>query len=192
MGCSLHPVRTILYMIKEIIDTFESITKSKLKYLVIIILICLIAFPFIDKIFIKNYVIEQKISLARNYSELIVNKVDNEVSNKIIASIENDIGYYLQDNKQEYNPVKSVKHNLGKFISGIFLWVIVFVMMIFSKEYKARQKIATLISIIIIGFISGYLSSIIPIIVNPIINYIGYNVLELLLVYSLIPNKKKT
>jgi len=177
-------------MIKEILDTLESITKSKLKYLILIFFVCLVLFPFIDKLFIKSYIIEQKMNMSIKYSELLASKYDSDVNNKLLLSIEKDINDYLKENTQEYSPIQSMKSNLGKFISGTILWIIVLILMIFSKEYTILKKILPLITIIILGFISGYLSSIIPIIIHPVINYIGYNILELLLIYSIIPKKK--
>lgn len=178
-------------MLKDIIDFLGSLNKSKLKYLVLIVFIILLAYPFIDDIFIKKYIISQKIETAKEYSSLMQMEYKDELVNGYIDSIKNDIKIYLADKHYEYNPIKAIKSDFGKFIAGSVLWVIVIIGLLFSKQYRFVQKIPSLIFTAIILIISGYVSSIIPTILNPLVNYIGYNVLLLLLFYSFVPLKKE-
>lgn len=182
-----------IQMFKDILDILGSLNKGKLKYLVIVIFALLVFSPFLEKAILNNYVINQKIGLIEKYSNMMQHLYKDEITSQLIISLQSEIDNYLHEKKYDYSILTSIQNNRGKFIAGSALWVIVLIGLFFSKQPSFLKKLPSIIFALMMLFISGYVSSIIPTIINPIINYIGFNVLLVVLLYSLIPfNKEKS
>lgn len=178
----------------KIIELIASWIQKNLKnpklYATIIILIIAIVlvFPYIDaNIFFYNR-IEKRANILQSLSEIDIDRISQSPAlqdeyNAILSEIEG---------QREWSISGAVSANrnstiaLFKFISGGALAWIVAVCVPFMNTFSDKKtKIVAIILVVLFGVFSGWIASIVPTVINPWINYVGFPILEVILLISL-------
>jgi hypothetical protein len=171
-------------IISDIVNTALNINKKNIKVIIILILLFLLLLPVLNKIIIIPVQLSQEIELLNKIVE--INKVipksaeENQLKQKILA----DVRKFLEERSFTFDPFELYKNNPGKFFSGISLWILVFILLLFQK-IKFISKIAAMILVLIIGLFLGYISMLIPDLFSPWINYIGFPLLQIIFIFSI-------
>lgn len=172
------------------------------KIFTVIIIICiliLVLYPYIDANFSYFNRVEKRISILEKVTNLDTNKInDNQELKKEYESIIKEI------NKQNENSISNVikkeeNANLfwNKFIAGGFLWWILGLCVLLAKNKdntltkgkKLFNRIGGMILCLIIGGFAGAISGFIPTIITPWINYIGFPILIIILMVLILYKK---
>lgn len=180
-----------------IFNKIFNMDKRKLGITIIVLLVViLILFPFIDTNFFYSNRIKNRIDILQKITELDMDKISQDenllkeyqsIVKEINESDNNYINKVLNNNKDD--------HMIGKFISGGLLWWILGIVMlffynIFNKDDKNGKnwgtRIAGFILCVIIGGLIGLICSIIPTIFNIWVNYIIIPILVLILMILLL------
>lgn len=180
-----------------IFNKIFNMNKRKLGITIIVLLVViLILFPFIDTNFFYSNRIKNRIDILQKITELDMDKISQDenllkeyesIVKEINESDNNYINKVLNNNKND--------HTIGKFISGGLLWWILGIIMlffynIFNKDDKNGKnwgtRIAGFILCVIIGGLIGLICSIIPTIFNIWVNYIIIPILVLILMILLL------
>lgn len=180
-----------------IFNKIFNMDKRKLGITIIVLLVViLILFPFIDTNFFYSNRIKNRIDILQKITELDIDKISQDenllkeyqsIVKEINESDNNYINKVLNNNKDD--------HTIGKFISGGLLWWILGIVMlffynIFNKDDKNGKnwgtRIAGFILCVIIGGLIGLICSIIPTIFNIWVNYIIIPILVLILMILLL------
>lgn len=180
-----------------IFNKIFNMDKRKLGITIIVLLVViLILFPFIDTNFFYSNRIKNRIDILQKITELDMDKISQDenllkeyqsIVKEINESDNNYINKVLNNNKDD--------HTIGKFISGGLLWWILGIVMlffynIFNKDDKNGKnwgtRIAGFILCVIIGGLIGLICSIIPTIFNIWVNYIIIPILVLILMILLL------
>jgi hypothetical protein len=180
-------------IINDIASFIGSVNKKTLKYLIIIIVLIAVLYPYIEKVYVKNYIIRQEIEILDKVSSINTDNfsttAQKELYDKILKEIE-------QGNEQinlVFDPLTTIRNDIGKFLAGSILWFIVFFILMFSKTVNIGQKIASGVFVLIIAFFMGYLGTIISVVKSTLLCFILYPTIQLVFLYSLIPmNFKKS
>jgi hypothetical protein len=169
-------------MIKDLIDTLANLNPQKIIGIVILLILILILFPFIDSNIVQPKRLSQEIQNLDSLTKIDQNKInDNPVFKmyyeKIISRMNNSIEIKTKDNSI---PIWQ------KFISGGSLsWLLIFVAL-FAKYEKAIQKIGGIFLLLLIGSIMGFIGILIPSFEIAQINIIVYPLMQLLLLISIV------
>lgn len=180
-----------------IFNKIFNMDKRKLGITIIVLLVViLILFPFIDTNFFYSNRIKNRIDILQKITELDMDKISQDenllkeyqsIVKEINESDNNYINKVLNNNNDD--------HTIGKFISGGLLWWILGIVMlffynIFNKDDKNGKnwgtRIAGFILCVIIGGLIGLICSIIPTIFNIWVNYIIIPILVLILMILLL------
>lgn len=88
------------------------------------------------------------------------------------------------------------ENTLGKAISGTFVWLLILVIGVSSDVKKERRvtsrTIVTAVFLIIVAAVSAWIGAIIPTLWNPWVNYVGFPLLQIVLLYWAFGKSKKT
>ena len=174
-------------------------------FLVILFLLALILFPYIDSNLFYYSRIDKRIGILERMISLDFEKVKSDPAllneyNSILAEIDNQRDYSVNlifSNFGElFTDVFSSDNIKGiktlKFISGAFWCLIITVCVPFMNTFKGkRDKWIAFVFMILVSVVVGSIFSAIPVIITPIVNYIGIPLLQLIFVVLIIPKKKK-
>lgn len=165
-------------MYEKLYDAVINNLKNPRLYIVIllVILVFLLLFPYIDANYFYYHRVNNRIEIVTKMMSIDKDKIrENSVLMKeyenLLVEIEKQsdgsIGNVFVNEK---NP--SVQRI--KFISGGSLVWLLAIMALVSKGNTFRNRIITAVVLAVIGCVTGGLSKIIPTIISPIVNYIGF------------------
>ena len=180
-------------IINESLTSILQINKKNLKIVVIFILICGVCYPFIDSLFIKPVQIEQEISILTKINDLSNRKLSKDIELKLYADINAKAEKLITNNQISENLIYRYNNDPWKLYSGILLWIIVLIALLFQKQ-KLMMKIAPIFLLILIIAGIGAIGLMLPTIISPWVNYFGYPLLQIVFLVSSMdikPEKKK-
>ncbi len=165
-------------MYEKLYDAVSNNLKNPRLYIVIllVILVFLLLFPYIDANYFYYHRVNNRIEIVTKMMSIDKDKIrENSVLMKeyenLLVEIEKQsdgsIGNVFVNEK---NP--SVQRI--KFITGGSLMWLLAIMALVSKGNTFRNRIITAVVLAVIGCVTGGLSKIIPTIISPIVNYIGF------------------
>lgn len=174
-------------MLEKLFDLVKSNFKNPKLYifLLIILLTVLVLFPYIDANFFYYDRINDRIDILTKVSEINIEEIQgNEILHKEYNCILEEI------EKQSSGSVGSVfikesndTVNLIKFITGGSLMWLIALLCLFIKGIKNwGHRIFGVVLFAVIGCILGLAAKAIPTIANPMVNYIGFPVLIIIVV----------
>ena len=174
-------------MIEKIFDIIKNNFKNPKLYvfLLVILLTVLVLFPYIDANFFYYNRVNDRIDILTKVSEINVEQIqENEILYKEYNSILTEI------EKQSAGSVGSVfikeaddTVNLIKFITGGSLVWLIALLCIFIKGFKNwGQRILGVVFFAGLGCVLGLVAKAIPTIANPMVNYIGFPVLLIIVI----------
>ena len=165
-------------MYEKLYDAVINNLKNPRLYIVIllVILVFLLLFPYIDANYFYYHRVNNWIEIVTKMMSIDKDKIrENSVLMKeyenLLVEIEKQydgsIGNVFVNEK---NPsVQRIKFITG----GSLVWLLA-IMALVSKGNTFRNRIITAVVLAVIGCVTGGLSKIIPTIISPIVNYIGF------------------
>ncbi len=163
--------------------------------LVILIIITAIIFPYIDANFFFYNRIPKRVDALQSLSEIDTGKVA-----QFPALQEEYDAILLEMEKQRelsilgtISPEQNInKISLFKFLSGAALaWIIALCVPFMNTFKDKKSKVLAFLLIMVFGGICGGVGFIIPTIFNPWINYVGYPILQLIVLIALAIKSKE-
>jgi hypothetical protein len=159
-----------------------------------LIVIMAIIFPYIDANFFFYNRIEKRASIMQTLSEIDTEKVASspalqEEYNSILVDIEK------QRDKSIFGVITSEQQSgnvlLFKFLSGgLLAWIIALCVPLMDTFEDNKAKVIMFLFLVFVGGILGGVGYVIPTIVNPWVNYIGFPILQLIMLIGLVVDKK--
>ena len=163
-----------------------------------VVIFCLVLlFPYIDSNFFYFTRIEKRIDILERVIELDEEKINkNEMYKEEYQSILEEI------EQQDERSVNSVMNRIITYINKmtvtgieqgnvwikfftVAIWFLIVTLCIpFMKIEKRSDKILSFILMLIISIVIGSFFSIIPIIINPMVNYLGIPILQIILIFT--------
>lgn len=174
-------------MFEKIFDLIKNNFKNPKLYvfLLVVLLTVLVLFPYIDANFFYYNRVNDRIDILTKVSEINVEQIqENEILYKEYNSILTEIEKQSSGNigsvfiKEADNTV-----NLIKFITGgVLLWLIA-LLCLFIKGFKNwGHRILGFVFFAGLGCVFGLAAKAIPTIANPMVNYIGFPVLLIIVI----------
>lgn len=173
-------------MIEKIFDVVKSNLKNPRLYifLLVVMLVFLLLFPYIDANFFYYRRVNNRIDILTKITAIDRVKVqENEILKQEYDNLLTEI------EKQTDGSIGSVfvketdpRVQQMKFITGGSLIWITAVAVLFSKANTKKNRIISFVVLIIVGFLTGGISKIIPTIITPMVNYVGFPLLIIILV----------
>lgn len=160
-----------------------------------IIVVIALVFPYVDANFFFYNRIEKRVDILQTLSELDIEKISQypalrEEYNAIISEIEKqrELSIFSAISTKQ----TSSNIPLFKFLSGGALAWAITLCVPFMNTFKDRKtKILAFFLVALIGGILGWVAYITPTIFNPWINYIGYPILQLIILIALTMKPKQ-
>ena len=183
-------------MFEKIFDLIKSNFKNPKFYvlLLVILLIILVLFPYIDANFFYYSRINNRIDILTKVSEINIDEIQNNETlvkeyNNILDEIEKqsegNLGSIFR--KESNNTV-----NLIKFLTGGSIMWILALLCLFIKGFKGfGYRILGLAIFMSLGLLFGIIAKAIPTIADPMVNYIGFPLLILIIIAILATSGKK-
>lgn len=173
-------------MFKQIIDFFENFSIRRLVILATLLIVLMIAYPVIDVNFLYFNRIENRINVLQKLQSLNMDYIaSEEVLSKeykdILAKISGQNNKLFLDNGNIFSSATNTETKVYKFLSGSIwcLIILIFSPFIFKEFKKTLQGILV---ILFLTFIIGGIGLLIPTFNLILINYIGYPLLQLVLI----------
>ena len=191
-------------MWEKILDWFEKIVTGEKRrwffaFLIVVIIFGVIVFPYIDANFLYYNRIEKRIDNLTNLVNLTDTPLEeNEILYEEYLSILEEVKTARENALFGSGKTEdSVTDRLWKFAGGASLWVIIAVVLLFSKkkgeQRTLKQRINNFFSAVICLVIGGILGQVfiyIPTIGSPKINFILAPVAEFIVVWLLMESPK--
>lgn len=188
-------------VIVKFIDFGSKIIKDNYKkpklWLIIsmVLLLLFIIYPYIDANLFYYSRIEKRIEILKQISELNLDKINsNSILKNEYLNVVNEIKHHdeLLINNIRKNCIGIVSsweiivdndNFILKFITGAFWSFIVTLCVPFMNTFKkTSDKIIGILVMIIFTIFLGFISSFLPTIINPMVNYIGVPLIQLVVV----------
>lgn len=165
--------------------------------LVVLIIIGAYIFPYIDANLLYYNRIEKRVDILRELSEIDIETISKspilqDEYDAILSEItsQREWSIFGTNTSEQSEDLRNI--SIFKFISGGILAWIITICVPFMNTFKDRtSKVIAFFICAILGVILGWFGYIIPTIFNPLINYIGFPILQFVLLYSL-SNKQKS
>lgn len=188
----------------KLIEVFTEIFKNNYKnprfYLVLIslLMVVFVLYPYIDANFSYYGRMNDRVNVLKQLTTIDQDKIKSDSRLKdeyddILSNIQsqrsNTFSGFIDVGAIDSNPAKA-----GKFISGAALIWIIGTIAVFSKSFSGKRLLSSMV-IIFIGALFGLIGLGIPSFSNRWVNYIGFPVLQIVLVIILavsFSKKKKT
>jgi hypothetical protein len=172
----------------KILDVITEENSKGLKRLLIFTLILLPLILIIGSYFYENIRLEQRVGILKELASIKESEIENaklkDYYNELVSTlVKNDTTSFTvimkaNENKFDLNNIIVV----WKLISGSVIGVLIMIAALFAKYDKLILKIIGFFVVGIITALVAGLGLLIPTIDPPIINYIGYPVIQLILV----------
>lgn len=186
------------------IEKLATGSKSRIFWAIVLvsIFVVILAYPYVDANFLCYDRIEKRLNNLEklaSISEQTIYENENLKAeyNSILDEIENSRAkkFSLINSKNE-----SKFDYWIKVIGAGFLWFVVAIILLFSKDKKNRISLKVIITrniwlfifCLFVGLFLGYLLARIPVIITPWINAIVYIIGEIMIIYLLINPKKES
>lgn len=198
---------TIGKLIDELLTLVKkNYNKPRLWIGLMIVAFCIaLLFPYIDSNFFYFSRIEKRISILERVMELDKVKINsNQVYKDEYQSIlqeieqqsERSVNSVMNKTTMYINSIVTAGKRQGnswiKFFTGAIWFLIVTICIPFMDTFKKRSdKILAFILLLIMSIIVGCFFSIIPIIFAPMVNYIGFPILQIILVIIIVSKSNK-
>ena len=173
-------------MIEKVFDLIKVNLKNPKLYIfvLVILMIGLLVFPYVDaNVFYYNRV-ENRIKILQMISTLDKETIE---SNPILKNEYNNI--LSEIDKQKDGSLGSIFSNtqdrtvlILKFITGGCLFWLLGICSLFVRYEKKLYKLICFVVILAVGALSGGLATIIPTVVNPLVNYICYPIVLIVII----------
>ena len=178
---------------EKIIEFILTNLKNRKLHVVLVLasIIFLVILPYLDANIFYFGRMEKRISILNKITQVDTDALaKNKILEEEYVSILNDIK--KQPEKSINNIIISNGGNrTGKFISGGLLAWLISLWIPFVKTFKGKgDKFLGFILCVVFGVLLGLISSIIPTIINPWINYVGFNLLLLIILIIAAISKK--
>lgn len=185
-------------MFEKIFDLVKNNFKNPKLYIgILIVLLCfLVLFPYIDANFFYYQRINDRIDILHKISEI---DTDAIAENPVLATEYEHILSEIEKQSYESGSFGSIfiketnsTVNLIKFLTGAAIFWILGIVCFFIKGFKSlSNKFFVFAFFVIIGIPCGFIAKAIPTIVTPIVNYIGFPVLTIVVIALLLTREKK-
>lgn len=167
-------------------------------FFIVFVLMIIMLYPIIDANFLYYKRVSNRIEILDKITKVDVEKINNNEKlqqeyNLILSEIESKEDKYLNN---IFIKEKTIKNNVIKFIAGAWMFLIVGLILPFTKDkQKGKRTFNNFLSgvfCLIIGLLLGYGAMKIPTIINIIVNVILYQIILIYGAYSIatINNKK--
>lgn len=169
----------------KLLDFVTNISLRKLLGLLVLIAILAIGFPYVDNVFFKLGRIEKQIKLLTDLSAIDQTALETKGLNEIYFAIKDELAKSVGIAQARSPAVRYYTfwslETLFKFISSASLCILVLIAFPFLKTEKG-QHVPVLIAIFLLIAITGAIGAIVPTFGNPMVNYIGMPLLEILII----------
>lgn len=158
---------------------------------IIFVLMIIMLYPIIDANFLYYNRISNRIEILDKITKIDVEKVNNSEKlqqeyDLILNEIESKEDNYLNN---IFIKEKTTKNNAIKFISGAWMFIMVGVVLPFTKDKEKKKRtlnnVISGVVCIAIGLLLGYGAMKIPTIINIIVNVILYQIILIYGAYSI-------
>ncbi len=179
---------------KEVILNLLQDSKNYKKiawFFIIAILILIILYPIIDANFLYYKRVSNRIDILEKISkidekEISKNDMLEKEYNSIIQEISEKENNYLNN---IFIKEKTLKNRAIKFISSAWLFIVVGIILPFTKDKEKDKRTWTNfwsgIICIVMGCLFGYIGYKIPTIINIVVNIILYQIIMIYLAYTI-------
>jgi hypothetical protein len=174
-------------LLAKILEVITGDNSKGIKRLFLVVVILLPIFLIFGNYFYGNIRLEQKVNILKELSSINESEIKNAqlktYYNELVNSlIKNDLPstnniQISNENKYDFSNTIIV----WKFLSGSILGILVMIVAVFAKYEKPILKIVGFLLVGIFASIIGGLGLLIPTFDPPMINYIGYPILQLIL-----------
>lgn len=177
-------------VISDAFSTALLINKKNIKLVVLFVLVIGMLFPLIDSLLIKPTQIQQEIAILNEINKIEEIEMQTDIEKRLKDDIEKKVEKYIENNQISINLINRYNSDPWKFYSGILLWVIVLVAIIFQKN-KWYMKIAMMLMVVFFILCIGFVGLLLPTIGSPWVNYFLYPILQIIFLVSLLDIKAK-
>lgn len=160
--------------------------------LVVLIIVGAYIFPYIDANFLFYNRIEKRVDILRELSEIDLETISKspalqEEYNAVLSEIANQRKWSIFGANTSGQDENLRNISFYKFVSGgILMWIIT-ILVPFMDTFESRgSKVIAFLICTLVGVILGWIGYMIPTFFNPLINYIGFPSLQLVLLISLV------
>lgn len=173
---------------REVLEFFDNLTSGKIIGLIIALILLIFIFPMIDNNYLYFQRVNKRIEVLDNISKLDLDKIkDNQLLEKEYQNILNEIKdfdeeYLLSTNSLFYER-NSKEIKTIKSLTGAFLFIILFFRAILSKNSIGKKFFQSGV-FLIMGIIGAYIAYKVPTFRHCYINYLGFPIIEIILLYS--------
>jgi hypothetical protein len=175
----------------KVLELFSTGNRNIIFRLVLIIGIILLISPFVLNYFYGNTKLEQEIRVLKEFIEIDERKISDErlkkYYDKMLNSIvnKNSFDIYITVNVIDgQNKIFSIE-NIVKFISGSFIWIIIFFFGLTVKMNTIFSKITFILYLLLLVLFFGFIGVIIPSINPLIVNIIGFPFVQIIFLTSI-------
>lgn len=182
-------------MLEKIFDIIKNNLKNPRLYIVslIIIVVILLLFPYIDANFFYYTRVEKRINILKDISSIDKENVD---CNPILKAEYDNILEEISKQKDGslgsvFITNNSLEVSRYKFFTGAIMSWLVGILCLFVKMDKFWQKIVGLLLFVLLGLFLGYIAMLVPTIIAPMCNYVLMPVLQIVVLGILATNSKK-
>lgn len=194
-------------LVDELLSFFKgNYKKPKLWIgLSIFILVFVLIFPYIDSNFFYYSRMEKRISILESVMELDEAKIDSnqayrneyqsilqemeQQSERSVNSVINKATMYIDSVLTEG---KRQGNRWIKFFTGAIWFFIVTILIPFMNTFrKPSDKVLAFVLMLILSLLVGWFFSVIPVLINPLVNYIGAPILQIVLFTVMVGKSNK-
>ena len=190
---------------EKILSWFEKIVSGEKRrlffaILIIVVLLGIVVFPYIDANFLYYDRIEKRIDNLSSLVSLSGEPLENnEILHEEYLSILEEMKTARENSLFDGGKVENSKHDLAwKFAGGAILWVIVAIVLAFPKKKVERRplkqwinNIAAAFFCLVIGAILGSIFVYIPTIGSVELNFVLSPVLQIIILWLILDSPKK-
>ncbi len=182
----------MLEAVSKLIESLTAFSKRRLSVILIILVIFLILYPYIYQNFIHIRQIEKKIEVLKKITEIEINQfTDKKIKDyyrKLLDNLEVDL-------VQPVISKKSIAHsrstNIIKLLTGSLVFLVLAVTTPFATFDAPHKKPLAIVVFLIISASLGFVGLMLPTFRIKIVNYIGFPLIQLLLLISLLYKKER-
>ena len=182
-------------VVEKIFEIIKNNLKNPKLYVafVVMILIILLLFPYIDANFFYYNRVEKRITILQEFSQIHVEQIrENPVLLNEYESILSEISKQKDGSLGSiFITTASLEVRRNKFIFGALLPFLLGLLCVFIKMERRWYKLFGLIVFTILGFLLGMLATVIPTIFTPLCNYLLVPFLQIILLGLLLTSGNK-